>query len=53
MTHFKCSFLEVKCKTVQLDSFHGDVDSTLQLDTSGISVPPTNSPLTSAKEVEL
>lgn len=31
----------------------GDVDSALQLDASGVIVPPTTSPLTSAQEDEL
>ena len=35
---------------IQLDNFHGDVDSALQLDTSGVTVPHTASPLTSAQE---
>ena len=38
---------------IQLDNFHGDVDSALQLDTSGVTVPRTASPLTSAQEDEL
>lgn len=37
----------------QLDSFNGDVDSVLQLDTSGLLVPPTISPLTTTEEDEL
>ena len=40
-------------RDIQLDSFNGDVDSTIQLDVDGVAVPPTNSPLTSAKEDEL
>ena len=39
--------------SIQLDSFHGDVDSALQLDASGVIVPPTTSPLASAQEDEL
>ena len=38
---------------IQLDSFHGDVDSALQLDASGVIVPPTSSPLTRPQEDEL
>ena len=37
----------------QLDSFNGDVDSVLQLDASGLLVPPTISPLTTTEEDEL
>ena len=37
----------------QLDSFNGDVDCALQLDASGVVVPPTSSPLTTAEEDEL
>lgn len=36
-----------------IDSFHGDVDSILQWDSSGVSVPSTSSPLSGAKEDEL
>ena len=39
--------------SIQLDSFHGDVDSALQLDASGIIVSPTSSPLTHPQEDEL
>lgn len=38
---------------IQLDNFHGDVDSALQLDASGVTVPRTASPLSSAQEDEL
>ena len=38
---------------IQLDNFHGDVDSALQLDASRVTVPRTASPLTSAQEEEL
>ena len=38
---------------IQLDNFHGDVDSALQLDASGVTVPRTASRLTSAQEDEL
>lgn len=40
-------------RDTQLDSFNGDVDSTLELDADGVVLPPTNSPLTSIKEDEL
>ena len=40
-------------QSIQLDSFDGDVDSTLEMDASGVGVPPISSPLTTSQEDEL
>ena len=36
-----------------MDSFDGDVDSTSEMDASGVVVPPISSPLTTSQEDEL